>query len=168
MSKLKQTKRDALVLHFASKTPLHFGRKKLAKLLYFVDFTAYELREKSVSGEKYLKFKYGPIPKNFYLMLEDMEKKGFIKNDDQKAEYLSASIEPKTKPDYSVFSDDEREIIDVITDRFKNITASELETIAKGEAPYKMVEFNEEIPYHLAFYRNSFDEMELSDNGNSR
>ena len=64
----------------------------------------------------------------------------------------------------SVFTEDELKVIKHVTERFKNGTASTLEKVAKEEPPYKMVKDMEEIPYHLAYYRNSFDEMTLDEN----
>lgn len=159
----QQTKLDALVLHFAKQVPLHLGKKKLAKLMYFADFTAYELQHSSITGEEYKKYSYGPIPTKFYSILNGMEKRGLIDCKLQEAEYLPASIRAKVEPDYSVFSDNERKVIDTITEKYKNSTAREVEIVAQAEPPYKMVEFNEKIPYHLAFYRNSFGEMEVED-----
>lgn len=132
--------------------------------MYFVDFTSYELLNKSVTGEIYKKYSYGPIPVNFYKILESMNNKKLINSKDQPAEYIPASITPLSKADYSLFTDKEMELIDVITDKYRNSTAGELETIAQSEAPYNMVNFDEVIPYHLAFYRNSFGEMDVNDN----
>lgn len=134
--------------------------------MYFVDFTNYELKQEPITGEIYKKYNYGPIPRRFYPILKKMEQKGLISTKPQQVEYLPASIKPQAKPDYSVFTEEELSLIETITEKFKNSTAKELEDKAKSEPPYKMVEFDESIPYHLALYRNSFGEMELG-NDNS-
>lgn len=162
-----QNKLEALVVHFAKNTPLHLGKKKLAKLMYFVDFTAYELQKKSVTGETYKKYHYGPMPVRFYDILSDMQKRGLIECDGQKKEYVPASVKAKVEPDYSGFSPQEMDIITTITEKYRLATAKELESQAQSEPPYKMVEFNEKIPYHLAFYRNSFGEMEIDDDNST-
>lgn len=164
---LKQSKEEALVLHFAKETPLHLGVKKLAKLMYFTDFTAYELQKKSITGDEYKKYNYGPIPVNFYNVLDSLKTKNFINYSSQTAEFVPASIQPLTSPDYSLFSAQEIQLINSVTDKYRNATASELELIAKNEPPYKIVEYNEKIPYHLAFYRNTFGEMELNGDENT-
>ncbi len=158
-----QTKLEALVVHFAKKTPLHLGKKKLAKLMYFVDFTAYELQKKSVTGETYMKYHYGPMPVKFYEILKGMENKGLIECDEQKEKFVPASVRANVEPDYSGFSSQEMDIINSITEKYRWSNAKELETQAQSEPPYKMVESGEKIPYHLAFYRNSFGEMEIDD-----
>jgi len=163
-----QRKLESLILHFANNIPVHLGVKKLAKLMYFVDFTTYELKEKSVTKESYKKYRYGPMPVRFYTILEEMEKKGLLKYQKQKIEYFPASIKPLKKANYSVFDKQEIEVIELVTQRFKNSNAKEIEDVAQNEPPYKMVEFDEEIPYHLAFYRNSFGEMELNEDVDSQ
>lgn len=157
----QQTKLEALVLHFANNVPLNLGRKKLAKLLYFVDFTNFELKESSLTGLNYQKYQYGPVPFNYLKVLESIENKGYIKCLSQENEYSPALIKPVKQPDYGVFSKEEKELIDMITEKYKLSTAKELETIAQSEPPYKMTEFGEEIPYHLSFYRNTFEEMDM-------
>ena len=80
-------KLDSLILHIAKETPFHLGKKKLAKLMYFIDFTAYELNEKSISNEPYKKYKYGPIPVNFYNIIRDLQSRKLITVSKTRKEY---------------------------------------------------------------------------------
>ena len=70
-----------IVLFLAYNAGLDVGKKKLAKLLYFIDFTLYELRKKSLTGMKYTKMDYGPMPEPnvFYPALDKLVNEGFIK-----------------------------------------------------------------------------------------
>ncbi len=158
-----QTKLESLILYFASNIPLHLGKKKLAKLMYFVDFTAYELLQEPISGEKYMKYLYGPMPVRFYDILKDMVSKNMLEVGEQPAEFIPSTIVAKVPPDLSVFTPVELKLIEAITNEHKLSTAKELELKAQAEPPYKMVELNEEIPYHLALYRNTFGEMDIED-----
>jgi|SRR3989344_4015865 len=155
-----------LIVHFAQEEVLHLGKKKLAKLLYFVDFTNYELQGESVTGLQYGKWPYGPVPVSYYKILERLKKDGAIKIQIASQKYMPEKITTNQKVDYTVFNENELKIIKQITERFKNETASTIEAAAKQEPPYKMVKDNEAIPYHLAYYRNSFDEMSLDENSN--
>ena len=158
-----QTKLESLILYFASNIPLHLGKKKLAKLMYFVDFTAYELLQEPISREKYMKYLYGPMPVRFYDILKDMASKNMLEVGEQPAEFIPSTIVAKVPPDLSVFTPVELKLIEAITNEHKLSTAKELELKAQAEPPYKMVELNEEIPYHLALYRNTFGEMDIED-----
>ena len=160
------SKIENLILHFAQKEVLHLGKKKLAKLLYFVDFTNFELKGDSITGLDYMKWQYGPVPKDYYAWLDKLQGRGSIKVQEPKREFFPAKIIALKKPDYTVFNEEEMKIIEQVTERFKNETAAVIERVAKEEPPYKMVKPDEPIPYHLAYYRNSFDEMALDENSN--
>ena len=152
---------DNTILYLASKVRFNC-LKKIAKLLYFIDFTNYEAKSESLTGLKYQKYTYGPIPVDYYNLLRDMKRRGLI--DLKKEKYTggaSRNIASKKKPDLSVFSKDERDLIISFTEKYKNSTAGELESVAKEEPPYIMVDYKDEIPYYLAFYRNTFGEMDL-------
>lgn len=152
------------VLYFAKYSGSDVGKKKLAKLLYFVDFTLYELRKKSLTEMAYAKKDYGPMPepKVFYSALDELKKKDIIDIKDPDKNRLERII-AKSDPDMKVFNDKEKEILEQITEKHRLNNAGDLEKIAQSEPPYKMVNYGEEIPYHLAFYRNSFGEMDLDD-----
>src|SRR3989344_6509768 len=154
-------KAENLILHFARNEMLHLGKKKLAKLLYFVDFTNFELHSESITKLNYEKWAYGPVPSNFYEILGRLEENGVISIEKPKEKFIPETITANVDVDYSVFSENEMKVISLITERFKSDTSGTIEAIAKQEPPYKMVNDWESIPYHLAYYRNSFDEMTL-------
>ncbi|TSC91340.1 MAG: hypothetical protein CEN90_469 [Parcubacteria group bacterium Licking1014_17] len=153
------------VLFIAKNGGFDVGKKKLAKLLYFIDFTLFELtRGKSLTGLPYTKKDYGPMPepKLFYKALNDLKNEGII--DIQEANsYGLEKIIPNSEPNIKIFDENELRILKQLVEKFKLETAGDLEKIAQSEPPYKMVGYGEEIPYYLAFYRNSFGEMDLND-----
>ena len=57
------------------------GKKKLAKLLYYVDFDHFEYREsmKSVTGDKYKAWRMGPVPEHYMDIVSKLEKEGKLK-----------------------------------------------------------------------------------------
>lgn len=52
------------------------GETVLYKLLYFTDFNYYELYEEHLTGAKYRKLPYGPVPKRFDTIINQMIEKG--------------------------------------------------------------------------------------------
>ncbi|MDP2856334.1 MAG: Panacea domain-containing protein [bacterium] len=156
------------VLFFATNGGWDVGKKKLAKLLYFTDFTLYELREQSLTEMEYTKKDYGPMPepKVFYKALCDLEKEGAITVEKPNSIKLE-KIVPKEKVNLQVFDDDEKQVLTQILEKYRAENAGGLERLAQAEPPYKMVAYEERIPYYLAFYRNSFGEMDLSHGENS-
>lgn len=152
------------VLYIAKYGGLDVGKKKLAKLLYFIDFTLYELRKKALTEMEYAKKDYGPMPepKVFYSALDELEGEGTIDIQRLDKSYLEKII-PKSDLNIEAFDRNEKEILQQITEKYRLENAGNLERIAQSEPPYKMVNYGEKIPYHLAFYRNSFGEMDLND-----
>ncbi|TSC94421.1 MAG: hypothetical protein Athens101410_789 [Parcubacteria group bacterium Athens1014_10] len=139
------------------------GKKKLAKLFYFLDFTVYELKQKSVSNIVYKKENFGPMPL-FYQSLIELKKQAIIDIKKPDKNWLGLErIVAKQEPDLNVFDENEKLYLKQISEKYRSASAAELERIAKSEPPYKMVKYGEEIPYYLAFYRNTFGEMDLND-----
>ncbi len=162
--KYNKEKLKNAVLYIAKNGGNDVGKKKLAKILYFIDFTLYELRKKSLTEIAYTKQDFGPMPepKLFYNALSILQKEGDIEMG-KPNHFNLEKINAKKEADMNVFSPEEIEQIKDITEKYRLCNAGELEKIAQSEPPYKMVEYQEEIPYHLAFYRNSFGEMDLKD-----
>ncbi|MBU4370165.1 SocA family protein [Patescibacteria group bacterium] len=153
-----------VVLYLAENGGIDVGKKKLAKLLYFIDFTLYELRKKSLTEMNYAKRDFGPMPepKVFYSALNDLEESGDIKINKIQEDLLEKII-PKNSPKMEVFTEEEKNIIERVTQKYYLESGGALERIAQSEPPYKMVNYGDNIPYHLAFYRNTFGEMDLND-----
>jgi uncharacterized phage-associated protein len=151
------------VLYLAKNAGLDVGKKKLAKLLYFIDFTLYEIREKSLTGMDYAKQNYGPMPEPvvFYDALKELQNEKII-NIKKLDGSLLEKIIPKEDPDMNVFDEKESEVLQQMAEKYRLENAGNLEKLAQSEPPYKMVEYGEKIPYYLAFYRNSFGEMDLN------
>ena len=169
--RLNKEKFKNAVLYLAKHAGKNVGKKKLAKLLYFVDFTLYELRKKSLTELPYMKMYYGlmPDPKIFYSALDKLQAKKIIDiKPERKINYYEHLIIPKADPKIEgVFDEDEKEWLGKIAKQYRDKNAIELERIMKSEPPYQMVEKDGEIvPYHLAFYRNTFGEMNLEDETN--
>lgn len=152
------------VLYLARRGGSDVGKKKLAKLLYFIDFTIYELRKKPLTEMNYTKKDYGPMPEPqvFYSALNELKKEGFIDIEEPNKNRLEKII-PKANPNLEVFNEKEKEILEQTAEKYRLENAGNLERLAQSEPPYKMVNYGERIPYHLAFYRNSFGEMDLDD-----
>jgi len=136
------------------------GKKKLAKLLYYVDFDRYEYKEssKSITGDTYKAWKMGPVPERYAAILNKMHKAGSIgvKEVEGSNGYLPSAIYcSKKKPDMSVFDDDDIKILKHVIDRYGKLNGKQLEDLTHAEAPYIGTDPNDEIVYELAFYRGT-------------
>lgn len=161
MSKIAKQKYENAILYLCSAVGGSlYGKKKLAKLLYYVDFDRYEFNEseRSITGDTYKAWKMGPVPQAFSEIIDDMQKEGLlsVKEEEQATGYLPTSVYSAIKkPDLSVFDDDDLKILQHVAVKYGKLTGKQLEDLTHAEAPYIGTQPNDEIIYELAFYRGT-------------
>ncbi len=135
-----------------------WGKKKLAKLLYFADFDLYEKDQRSITGDVYRALPMGPVPETLEEITAEMVKNKIISikqvqglNGYNPTEVYKCLI----KPDLSVFDDEEKKMLDRIAVKYGNLNGKQLEELSHAEAPYIGTELKSKIPYELAFYRDT-------------
>ncbi|MFH1694414.1 MAG: Panacea domain-containing protein [Patescibacteria group bacterium] len=135
---------------------VNLGKKKLFKLLYFIDFDFYEKNERSITGDKYIVQQYGPVPSLGETILTDMVKGDVIQGVKAKSfGYEQKRFIPNEKADLSVFTGEELEHIDAVVNRFSNSNGSQIEVAAKMDMPYRAAKGSSKkyIDYDATFYR---------------
>lgn len=124
------------VLFFASNTKrVNLG--KLSKLLYFLDFIHFNQTGYPSIGLKYYTFEKGPVPRDFWLEIRDADVpedfKGKIvlirRTDDFEPNYKEVEIRALEKPDLSMFTPREIEILDNLAFVYKEATASDMSEV---------------------------------------
>ncbi len=134
------------------------GKKKLAKLLYFADFDLYEKIQKSITGDVYNALPMGPVPSALEEITQEMFKSKIldIKKVEEHEGYNPTEVyKCLTEPDLSIFSDEEKKMLDRIVVKYGHLNGKQLEELSHAEAPYIGTELKKEIPYELAFYRGT-------------
>lgn len=155
MSALNEKKTRALVAYIASKSDV--GKTKLMKLLYLMDFTMYEKTRKSITNDEYKHWRLcGPVPVTVWKKMRDD-----FPNDLLNVEGIPCAdgtylkFTPKDRNiDMSIFSADERTVIDEILEKFGEKFQEELVEKVHVELPLRITDKDETIPYFLACYRN--------------
>ena len=130
------------------------GETVLYKLLYFSDFNYYEMYEEHLSGARYRKLPFGPVPRRFDTIVNAMIEKEEIKK--IKTEYFNKTQTryiPLTKADLTKLKASEKEVIDKVIEQMSDWSAASLSNYSHGDKPWKATANNEEINYELAFYR---------------
>lgn len=136
------------------------GKKKLAKLLYFVDFDFYELCEKSIAGDTYYARDLGPLGATLQQQLQEMVQENLINEKKETTSYHS-DLEPtivytaSATPDTSVLSEEEVKMIKRVVKKYGQLTGKQLEDLSHNEAPYIGTERHQQIPYELSLYRGT-------------
>lgn len=132
----------------------NIGEVVLYKLLYFIDFNYYEKYEEQLMGLKYQKNQYGPTPIEFRKVLNEMErKKEVLKVKDNYYQYPQTKYLPLRKPDLSVISGREKEVIDTVLEALSDMNATKISELSHGDVPWLVAEKNEIIDYEAVFYR---------------
>ncbi len=162
MARINEKKYKNLILFFASKVKNGtLGKLKMMKLLYFLDFDYFEKYGKSVTGDEYLRWENGPIPKMAEKILKSMNGKdikitkkkiGFGYNDQQ-------LIESTKDFDVSLFSKEELLMMEETANKWEKFSGAEMKMASHGEAPWIATKPNDVIDYNLAYYRNKYGEM---------
>lgn len=159
MSKIQQNKYQNLILYLAQKLGGEIrGKKKLAKLLYFVDFDYYEKFQLSITGDDYKALPMGPFPEKMDDTVGSLVKQDLmtVESRQEWAEYNPTEVYKAIKtPDMSVFQPEELKMIDRVIGKYGHLSGKQLEDLSHAEAPYIGTDLNGLIAYELTFYRGT-------------
>ena len=132
------------------------GETVLYKLLYFSDFNYYELYEEHLTGARYRKLPYGPVPQKLDTIINQMIESSHlqrIKTDYHG--YPQTRYLPLIKPDLTQLKASEKEIIDKVIEQMSDWSASTISNYSHKDMPWLASKEGEDINYELAFYREA-------------
>ena len=132
------------------------GETVLYKLLYFSDFNYYELYEEHLTGAKYRKLPYGPVPQKLDSIVLQMIDNGQLQR--VKTEYHGYSQTrylPLVKADLTELKASEKEVIDRVIEQLSDWSAASISNYSHKDMPWLASKEGEEINYELAFYRDA-------------
>ena len=132
------------------------GETVLYKLLYFSDFNYYELYEEHLTGAKYRKLPYGPVPQKLDTIINQMMKSGQIQR--IKTDYydkIQTRYIPLEKADLTELKASEIEVIDRVIQQLSDWSAAAISNYSHKDMPWLASKEGEEINYELAFYRDA-------------
>jgi transcriptional regulator with XRE-family HTH domain len=131
------------------------GMAVLYKLLYFIDFDYYEKYEEQLMGLTYIKNHYGPTPKEFIKVVEQMKQNGELEEVQSKYfTYEQKKFIPVVPSDLSKISGQELAMIDDVLNRLSDKTATELSDYSHKDTPYLAADNGEALSYESVFYRD--------------
>lgn len=162
MSAVNQTKYENTILYLCNSLGGSIdGKKKLAKLLYYVDFDRFEYNEsmKSVTGDVYKSWKMGPVPTKYMQIVDKLIKDGKIVQGSLHQfpgqEHPTEIFTAEQEADTSSFDSEDEIILSRVIKNYGGLTGKQLEELTHNEAPYIATKPDEEIAYELAFYRET-------------
>jgi hypothetical protein len=129
-----------------------FGATKLYKVLWFSDARAYMLFGEPITGESYVREKYGPMPRHVMACINELVADGAIRV--SKSTYFNKSIRrfhAERVPDKLLINVEQRKIVEYwighIADEH---TASSISEESHDYA-WEIAKLGEELPYHAIF-----------------
>jgi len=129
------------------------GESVLYKLLYFIDFNYYEKYEEQLIGATYIKNHYGPTPKEFIKIAEEMEGKDLVKIQGQYFEHPQTKYLPLRGPDLSKMGAKEQRVIDDVLNTLSDMNAKKISEYSHQDVPWLTADKGRAIEYESVFYR---------------
>lgn len=142
------------IIHKCGSNP-NVGKTVLFKLLYFSDFNYFELYEKPLSNETYIRLPHGPAPTHFDIAVEELIKEEKIDVNPKplysnKLQYRYTSLrEPEMN-----FSSNELDVIDDVIGTLSRMNATQISEYSHGDMPWRAAEDYELMEYSFVFYRD--------------
>ncbi len=132
------------------------GETVLYKLLYFSDFNYYELYEEHLTGAKYRKLPYGPVPQKLDIIINQMIDAGHLQR--IKAEYYGLQQTrylPLVKANLTELKASEKDVIDKVIEQMSDWSATAISNYSHMDLPWEVTDEGKYISYELAFYREA-------------
>lgn len=126
-------------------------KTKLAKLAYLADFAYFYYNLKPIIGLDYKKLDQGPVPYEFFYILEELE--GDVLDIEHKKNAHLVSIKNPTS--MNLLSEEEHALIKKVCEKWKDKSTDEIVTFTHDQLPWKISRSKESIPYELIVQENS-------------
>jgi len=146
-------KTEQVISFFAER--LQPFKTKLNKLLFYTDFAHFRKIGQSITGLRYNAIQYGPVPLNYDILfssLADLDVVDIEYDMTPFGEIEKILPNPHHQFDSSLFNPTELEIMEYISKKFKETSASEIADISHKEAAWRdNVDGKKIIPFTYAF-----------------
>lgn len=134
-------------------------KTKLAKLLYFADFSWFYYNLKSMSGMQYRKIKYGPVADPYFRIIDEMFDSGEIQIDNREdGGMIISQTRSGAKINLSGINKEEEKLIKNIEAKWKGKKTAEIVDFTHKQLPYLYAMENEVVSYGL-FTQENPDEI---------
>jgi putative zinc finger/helix-turn-helix YgiT family protein len=142
------------ILFFCSEDGI--PKTKLNKLLFYADFMHFKDYSVSITGARYARLPFGPVPDNynsFYATLID-ERKAIRVEERPFIDYMGEFFVAQMKPDLSIFTTSELKVLATVKEFFASYNATKISEQSHQEKGYLEIENAHLIPYSFAEQMN--------------
>lgn len=124
-------------------------KTKLAKMLYLADFAWFYDHLESMSGMRYRRIKYGPVPDVYFRAIDELEEAGKITVDYKNDMLLISENRGSENQTLEKLSNEEIKLVGKIAKKWKDKKTNEIVHFTHNQLPYKLCSPDEIIPYEL-------------------
>jgi hypothetical protein len=129
-----------------------FGAVKLYKVLWFSDARAYMLAGEPITGETYVREKYGPMPRHAPGIIHELQSEEVIRVwNDQYYNRQIRRFQSLQKPDRLTITDNQRAIVDYWIKHIDEDHTAESISEQSHDVAWEIAELGEPLPYHAIF-----------------
>lgn len=128
------------------------GRIKLNKVPWYADTYAFMLHGNSITGERYIKRQFGPVPAKFQAAIRQLEQEGkLVQGRATMFNLTRHEFTSLVKPDMSAFSSEDMEIINAAHEHVcLNHTAKSVSDETHDDI-WRLAQIGEELPLETVF-----------------
>jgi len=132
----------------------NIGETVINKLLYFCDFNYYEIYEEHLTGARYKKLPYGPVPQKMNnIIIQMVADKQLQRIKTEYHGFTQTRYLPLVKPDFMQLSAAEKMVIDDVIRQMGDWNASKISEYSHQDLPWQATDDGDYIGYNLVFYR---------------
>lgn len=127
-------------------------KTKLMKLLFYADFGHFKKYSVSITGARYARLPYGPVPDQFerWLAVLILDDNGVRKEEEWMQDYPGEVYVGNTSPDISIFTPSELRVLATVKEAFQEFSAKRMSDVSHNEKGYRETETARLIPYSYA------------------
>lgn len=118
----------------------NLGKTKLYKLLFFIDYENFKKNGNTITGDDYLRYPMGPVPKSFWEVVRVMEDNGKIEYKNEIKYYPMVCFKALKEEEPHIFESEEEEVINSTIESKKNLTRQQLINQTHDEDVWKNAE----------------------------
>lgn len=123
---------------------------KMNKILFYIDFTSYRESGMAISGLQYRAIDFGPVPERFVKIYGEFAEIDNVPR--RTGEYDGIVLSSSTRPDITLFTQSEIDVMESVCERFVNFTSSQIAELSHMEPAWKNnIEGHRIIDYSYAF-----------------
>jgi len=145
----------------------NFGVTKLNKILFFADSLFYLQNRKPLTGVKYIKDRFGPVPQNIETIKNEMTNKDIAIAYVQAGPYIRHKVVALRDPDISSIEPEMIALLTSVIDHFcsgeRSRTASWMSDFSHQFVGWDVTEIGEEIPYQAIYLENKHKQVTLTE-----